>query len=145
MSAGLIISIISLCIAIASVSIGFYFSKLSAKTSVRPILVFLYSPDRGWNLSNIGNGPALNLLLTKAPYKRWEMPTRCYPLAAKDSINIWWMGHNMKKLGVSYDDVHGRTYTSICEEDQNVIHYTNCLEGFSDAEIKKVWEYQDMK
>ena len=71
----LLISFIAIFVAFLSVIISFYFSRLSSKTSVFPVLVFVYTKEWGWKICNLGNGPALNVIVAQSNGEIWDMPT----------------------------------------------------------------------
>ena len=85
-----IISTLALIVAIISTWTSIHFSKLNNKTSVLPLLVFLYSEENGWILKNVGNGPALNITIVYQNHKeeRWCNPTRVYPIDNGAQIQI---------------------------------------------------------
>jgi len=70
-----------------SVSLVAYFlSRNTNVSSKRPVLVFVYEHERGWILQNIGNGPALNIVVSRKAVKadrQWFNSVRIPPLSSK--------------------------------------------------------------
>jgi hypothetical protein len=60
------IGVASAVVSVIAITISWTISRLSARASVRPVLVFEYPPDEGWKAKNIGSGPALNVLIARA-------------------------------------------------------------------------------
>jgi hypothetical protein len=66
MSAATVISIASVAIALASLTVNFGLARRAAVRARKPVLVFVDEPARGaWVLHNVGNGPALNVLVAQ--------------------------------------------------------------------------------
>ena len=57
------VSVAALVVSVTSFGLTYRLSTQTATTSVQPVLVFEYSGDIGWSVRNVGNGPALNVLL----------------------------------------------------------------------------------
>jgi hypothetical protein len=111
------------------VTLGFSFRawQLGDRRARIPVLVFVLVRDQGWVLRNIGNGPALNVVVAwrdshdaTAP---WLDPTRVQPIPRDGEIALGWFvkGMNIEVLGATYQDFlgadtarSGRTYTATC-------------------------------
>src|SRR6266568_7873730 len=121
---GLWISLAALTLSLVATVTSVYFSQASLRTSILPTLVFVYSVDSGWAVRNIGNGPAINVVLAVEPSSGsgWQSPTQLYPVPVAEQVWLPWVGHNPKRLGVTYTDAYNRTYTSICDNDLTVIN-----------------------
>ena len=137
----LIISVIALIMSVTSVFSSVYFSRLGIKTNVLPALVFIYNVKAGWSLRNVGNGPALNVLVARrlSSDSDWDLPTRIYPIGKGEEVSIPWVGHNPKLLAVSYQDAHNRTYTSICDNDLTKIQEGKKLPEWDEGSIERIW------
>ncbi len=139
----ILISSVALLLSIIATGASIYFPNLSLKIGLMPTLVFIYSPSDGWALRNVGNGPALNIVVAYQMHtdRDWQNPTRLYPIPQGDKLTLTWVGHNPDKLGVVYSDANNRFYTSICDDD-----LTNVVEGIAlpkwkESEIVKSWEH----
>src|SRR2546426_2071346 len=117
------ISLAALTLSVIATVASIYFSGASLRTTVLPTLVFVYSPDSGWAVKNVGSGPALNVVLAVEPTRGagWQSPTQLYPIPTAGQVWLPWVGHNPKRLGVTYTDSQNRTYTSIVDNDLTVI------------------------
>ena len=137
----LAMSIAALVLSVVAVSSSIYFSRVGLQTTVLPTLVFVYRNDQGWSLRNIGNGPAMNVVVSHQLHGgvEWLEPTRLYPLPKGEETSIPWVGHNPDKLGVFYSDAHNRMYTSIADEDLTTISPGRELPVWSESEILPVW------
>src|ERR1700685_878931 len=51
--------------------------RLTDVRSVKPVLTITFENESGWNLNNIGNGPALNVIVSQRPEGGiWSAPVR---------------------------------------------------------------------
>jgi hypothetical protein len=62
-------SILSMALSLVAIGFGYYSFRRTYKTSIQPMLVFMNDgkDDSGksyWYVENVGNGPALNVLVT---------------------------------------------------------------------------------
>ena len=133
---------LALIASIVSVFLSTYYSHLGIKTNVRPTLVFVYDPNSGWALRNVGRGPALNVLVAyrESNTSEWQMPIRLYPLKNDDEIAVPWFGHDPEMLAVTYQDAHNAAYTSVCDNDLTTTYEGNRLPMWDERNIKKAWE-----
>lgn len=136
------ISIIALIVAILSFVLPFWHSWRSHKAEIRPILVFLYDMEKGWHIRNVGDGPALNVLVVRRQLQgQWLEPVRVPPVSSGDSLQLRWMKYtNTDQLGVSYQDFEGRPYSSVCRKDLTDIEDGNVLPRFNAESIQAHWQ-----
>jgi hypothetical protein len=105
--------------------------------SYRPVLVFEYDDKDGWILRNIGNGPAMNVIVaqglreseeirqlraprTQSEYEKWFNPIRIPPLAKDGHFKLSYLNKvNTTALGASYEDTDRKKYVSKCSNDLN--------------------------
>jgi hypothetical protein len=86
-------SVAALALSLISFARTYRPSAQSAVTSVRPVLVFEYRQAQGWSVRNVGNGPALNVVVARpseAPHGR--KPVRTPPLANGGRFKLTWIG-----------------------------------------------------
>ena len=140
----LVISLVALTLSIIATISSIYFSNIGMKTNVLPTLVFVYDSDKGWSVKNMGNGPALNVIVTHQDHgeKKWKEPTRLYPISENDVVNIAWVGQNPDKLMATYTDVHNRLYSSLTDEDLTTISDDDVSQPWKDTDIRRIWERQ---
>ena len=115
-------------------------NRRNALRGMRPVLVIAYRNDH-WNVANVGNGPALDLLVAcKIPNGRWERPVRIPPLSKDGQFELRWLnGVNNRGIGVRYRDIEGRWYTSRASNDLTTIRNGDHLEGWREDEIGRYW------
>ena len=142
-----IVSILAFLLASASFVISLWQSWRSEMISRRPILSIQYVGDSGWHLQNVGNGPALNILVAQKsggigrPGK-WFNPVRVPPLGNNESFHMKWLGHvNTTGIGAIYEDFNGRTYTSTCGADLVRLLVGNRIGMWKETEIGRHWNH----
>jgi hypothetical protein len=116
--ATLSVSITSAFISLSSLLSSILIFRASFRASVRPVLVFEYEQNEGWHLKNIGQGPALNVIVSQHRDSEWFHPVRVPPISKERSIALTWCLHdNEFGLGALYEDANGRKYTATCSND----------------------------
>jgi hypothetical protein len=125
--------------------VSFLGYRLTAVRNVKPTIILLYLKESGWHLKNIGNGPALNLLVAQRHESGgWFCPVRVPPLAQGDQTHLWWMGHtNVRWIGATYTDIDGRAYSSECSDDLTRISDGSVLPHWSEQQIRRAWQQTD--
>jgi hypothetical protein len=145
-SAAVFISAVSVVVAFSSLVVNFVLNHRAAVRARKPVLVFIDDPEEGsWVLRNVGNGPALNVLVAQRARGRWLNPVRVPPFG-KDSIFVLtWLGRtNVTGLGASYDDFEGRRYTSTLGGETSRAYDGDRLPRWEDAEIRRYWQLSDV-
>ena len=111
---------------IVSILISIWASKYIAKIGVKPILVFVYDADNGWTVTNIGNGPALNVIFAQKKKGmtfgkgKWIGQTRLPPIAVGGEYVLDWTDHDEDQyFGACYKDIDERRYHTVCGDDHN--------------------------
>ena len=91
----------------------------------RPVLIFVLGEDYRWHLQNLGNGPALDIVVSQIPKgsREWQRPTRVPPQRGKDGeVKLGWLKQdNDHALGAVYMDFKGRSYNSVCRRNRTDI------------------------
>lgn len=123
------------------------FSYESARLNRKPVLVFEYDGSRGWILRNVGNGPALNILMAqKVVGGGWFNPVRIPPISKDGEFIPKWLGHvNSTGLGAIYTDSEGAAYTSICGNDLSRIEKGQKFGPWQEDQIGKHWNQSPYK
>lgn len=108
----------------------------------KPVLVFVDVPEQGtWVLQNVGNGPALNVLVAQRQEGQWFNPVIVPPLSAESSYPLRWLGRiNTSGLGATYADFEDRRYTSTLGGERSHTYDGNRLPKWNDGEIRRHWE-----
>ena len=142
-----ILAIGALIVSIASITISYFAARSTELRSRMPVLVFIYSRHSGWMLRNVGNGPALNVIVARKRVKGdWFDPRRISPLGRDHQLVLEWIGHdNEYGLGATYSDFlegedqrRGR-YTVTCGNDLNRVRRGSHLPTWNESDIEAYW------
>jgi hypothetical protein len=142
LSPALFISAVSVVIALSSLVVNIRLNQRAAVRARKPVLVFVDEPNEGaWVLRNVGNGPALNVLIAQRADGRWFNPV-LVPPCGKDSVfPLRWLGRvNTTGLGATYADFEGHVYTSTLGGERSRTYEGNHLPNWADEEIRRYWE-----
>jgi hypothetical protein len=136
-----VLAVVAIVVSLASFMISFAWSRQSTIAGRRPILVFVYDGMRGWTIRNVGNGPALNVLVAqKRVGGEWFAPVRIPPLAISTEFGLEWLGHmNDTGLGATYTDFEQRTYSTKCGNDLSEVFSYRVLPEWREEQIKSHW------
>src|ERR687893_400657 len=97
------ISVAALLISGVSLAISYWHSRKSAITGRKPVLTFVYDDETGWVLQNIGNGPALNVIVAqKKVGEQGFNPVRVPPISKDGAFVCRWLGHVNTTRGIKY-------------------------------------------
>jgi hypothetical protein len=112
MSVATAIAIVSVVLAAVSFVVNYTIAHRAAIRARKPVLVFVDDPEREcWVLHNVGNGPALNVLVAQREGGQWFNPVLAPPLANDGAFPLTWLGRvNTSGLGVTYSDFEDRRY-----------------------------------
>lgn len=137
------ISALALVVSVGSFALSYNLSRESAITSVRPVLVFQFDENEGWSVRNVGNGPALDVIVAmkKDDKADWTQPMRIPPLA-KDgefSLKKWDIYTPARTLGATYRNIQEKVYSTTCTSDLSKTHEGNVLRTWPDTEIVRHW------
>jgi hypothetical protein len=119
----------------------------AARLARRPALVFTWDEVHGvWQLRNIGNGPALDVLILQRADRVWDHPLRMRELAADatDTVPRRWYEewHKDPELGANYLSVAEEKYSTKTGCDRSRID-TGWLAVDTADEIEPHWRYRD--
>ena len=143
----IIISLFAFFLALTAFCVSVWQSWKSGVISRKPILVIEYTGDTGWHLRNIGNGPALNILIAQkrvgiSGSEAWFNPVRIPPLGKRGTFHMKWLGHvNTTGIGAVYEDFRGKTYSSTCGNDLVKLYVGNQLASWQEQEIGRHWNH----
>jgi hypothetical protein len=133
------IAVSSAIFSLVAITTSWIIFRLTIHASIRPVLVFEYSPREGWKVSNIGSGPALNVIAQRH-LDNWTTPVRIPPLSKDGSTALIWCLHdNVHGLGAIYEDVGGRKYTSTCGKDLSRAFVGHLFGPWDEDKIGKHW------
>jgi hypothetical protein len=92
-------------------------------------------------LQNVGNGPALNVVVAQRNWGQWFNPVLAPPLAREAVTPLPWLGRvNNTGLGATYSDFEDRRYTSTLGGEIALTFEGNRLPVWSGREIRRHWE-----
>lgn len=122
-----------------------WLNQRAAVRARKPVLVFVDDPEQGcWTIHNVGNGPALNVLVAQRAKNRWFNPVRVPPLGKDGSLPLKWLGRvNVTGLGANYSDFEDRHYTSTLGGERSRAYEGDRLPRWEDEEIRRYWEFAD--
>jgi len=132
--------IIALVLSLIAIIVSLYTYAQNKKKDVMPVLVFSRRSATNWQVENVGNGPALNVVLGDGKEDgTWAIIAKLYPIAAGARVDLPWLDYGAR-LGTSYADVWGEKYATMCEDDINEFSQTRF---FSNIAInRREWELQ---
>jgi hypothetical protein len=130
-------------VSVMSLTISYLSSRKTSITGIKPVLVFVYDEEKGWILQNIGNGPAMNIIVAqKRVGGEWFNPVRIPPVSKGTEFILTWLGHvNDTGLGATYTDFQDRTYSSTCGNDLSRTFEGNKLRVWKEQEIGRHWNH----
>jgi hypothetical protein len=121
----------------------------TARLARRPALAFTWDGvTKRWSLDNIGNGPALDVVIVQSVAGTWSHPIRMPELAADQSMpvsRIWveeW--DENPGLGARYRSITGEQYMTQTGDD-----WSQMKEGWDDfppslwEAVQPHWRYSD--
>jgi hypothetical protein len=96
----------ALVVSVASFVISFLAARATERRARMPVLVFVYTFEKGWKIRNVGNGPALDVVVAqKEVGGDWFEPRRVPPMGRDHELVLEWIGHdNEHGLGATYSD-----------------------------------------
>jgi hypothetical protein len=141
-SAALFISAVSVVIALSSLVLNVWLNQRAAVRARKPVLVFVDEPhEHCWVLRNVGNGPALNVLVAQQADGRWFNPVLVPPCGRDSVYPLRWLGRvNNTGLGATYSDFEGYVYTSTLSSERSRTYEENQLPQWADQEVGRYWE-----
>jgi hypothetical protein len=144
-TAAIIISAISVSIALFSFVLNLRLNQRAAIRARKPVLVFVDEPSEGcWVIRNVGNGPALNVLVAQRADGRWFNPVFIPPFGKDGQFPLKWLGRvNVTGLGATYSDFEDRRYTSTLGGERSHTYDGARLPSWDDGEIRRYWELSD--
>ena len=136
------LSVGAFIVSVTSLAISILNNRRSAITGIKPVLVFVYNQERGWILQNIGNGPAMNIIVAQKQVNgQWFNPVRIPPISKGTEFVLTWLNHvNDTGLRATYTDFQDRSYSSTCGNDLSRIFDGNKLLDWKEGEIGQHWQ-----
>jgi hypothetical protein len=119
----------------------------AARLARKPALVFTWDQSQEvWLLTNIGGGPALDVVIMQRIKGRWVHPLRMPELAADGAHSVpkLWYGrwHHDPGLGARYRSITGEEYATKTGGDYSEIAETWGELGRVDSRVEPHWHYR---
>jgi hypothetical protein len=131
----------ALLVSLFSFALTYRHTRRTTVLSRKPVLVFVYDGQRGWVLKNVGNGPALNVIVAQMKNDKWFCRVRVPPIAKDGEFIPLWLGHvNDTGLGATYADTEGFPYSSITHNDLTNVYEGLRLSSWLEKQIGKHWQ-----
>ena len=136
-----LVSVIALVVSVVSFALSYLQSRKGAIASVMPVLAFVYERDGHWVLQNLGNGPALNVVVAEktTDTSEWSNPVRIPPLPREGRFPLPSVNVNARWLGASYNDIEGHEYTATCVNDDSRVQAGRALPRWAAGEVRPHW------
>ena len=117
--------IASLLVTVASLALNYFLFRKTQRASIMPVLVFARIATNRRQLANVGQGPALSIVVgDKGPGGKWGNKVRYFPIAAGAAVELDSLQHG-DELVVVYTDIRGNIYTSVCSASENRFFQSN--------------------
>lgn len=154
----LILSGAASLVSLVSVALTYRLWVLADRRSRLPVLIFMddrgkdTDPDKWWVLRNVGNGPALNIVIARKSTHdatEWSEPTRIAALARDSEVALPWLADSgfVAVLAATYQDFIGadgsgrvRAFTTVCSHNANSVRLGRHLPAWKVEEIPADWE-----
>jgi hypothetical protein len=135
-----LVAVTALIVSVISFSMSYLQSRKGAITGMMPVLVFVYDKDGQWVLQNLGNGPALNVVVAEKANDdaQWTHPVRIPPLPREGRFSLH-VNVNTRWLGASYMDIEGHDYSATCVEDDSRVTFGRVLPHWKADEVQPHW------
>jgi|SRR5579864_5731105 len=135
-----ILSGVAILVSLVTFVLSFTYTRRAERIAVRPILAFVYDGSVGWSIKNIGNGPALNVIVAQQAGSQWFNLVRIPPMKKDAEFVLNWLEHvNITALGSKYTDLNGNIYSSTCQDDLTRTFETNVFPQWSEKDNGKHW------
>jgi len=147
----LVLSVAALLISTGTLGLTYRAWQLTDRRARIPVLVFVLVREQGWVLRNVGNGPALNIIVARQAQHgdtEWLEPTLVQPLAKDAEAPLRWLVEDMDVavLGATYQDFAGadrsgagRTFTAICANSLSSVAPGRHLPDWPAAAVEPGW------
>ena len=105
--------ILAFLVSVLALAYSIYNGYYQQIVGVKPAIVFVYDGNSGWQIQNIGAGPALNIIIAKkdgggpnSSAGDWINPVRIPPLKKDGAFPLHWDPQtNTDSLGATYEDM----------------------------------------
>jgi hypothetical protein len=134
-----LIALAALVVSLITFAMNYQFTRRSTVLNRKPVLVFLFRKD-DWLLRNVGNGPAMNVVIFQMEEKEWIKPVRIPPVAKDGEFILHWVKHNVYGLGARYCDPENLPYSSTCIKDISRTQEGHIVSVLEDSKTLRYWQ-----
>ena len=94
-------------------------------------------------LHNVGNVPALNVVVAQRRDGQWINPVFAPPLAREARFPLTWLGRvNDTGLGATYSDFEDHRYTCTLGGERSRTYDGNRLPNWPGGEVRRYWQLE---
>src|SRR3954466_14728667 len=112
-------------VAVVSLILNYLLFRKTQRASTMPVLVFARVSAKRWQLVNVGQGPALSIVVgDKVKNGNWANRVRYFPIAAGAAVELDSLQDGDQFVAV-YTDIRGNAYSSICSASENRFSQSN--------------------
>ena len=136
-----LIASVAVIVSVATFVVSLWAGLRAESRARKPVLVFIDQPaDGNWVIRNIGNGPALNIVVAQRQDGFWFNPVKVPPLGRESSFSLVWLERtNDTGLGTTYVDFEGHAYTSTLGDEIARTYEGHRLPTWRDDEVERYW------
>jgi hypothetical protein len=134
---------LALATSVVSLAVSWYTHRDTARASARPVLIFSARTDSLWQVQNVGNGPALDVLVgDRNESGQYPRITGCYPLAAGASASLTWQQYP-HGWAATYADIFGNVFTTVCADHKNNVYGFNRFAAWRPVTSEWLYRWSD--
>ena len=142
--ATLVVSVIALVLSLVNFVVTLVLTLRRDDGAIRPVHVFTYRRE-GWQVENLGNGPALDLVFHRLLGESVTQNVRLPALGTGAAFPLHFARHDNRQVFVAtYRDADGRKYSSRSRHDLSTSRTGFEVERVPEAgSLLKWWELPD--
>ncbi len=119
----------------------------AARLARQPALVFAWDPSSAtWLLRNIGNGPALDVVIAQRTEGTWSHPLRMpeMPVDGRETVPRRWVEKWSENpgLGARYRSITGEQYATRTQDDVSEVTTGEDVLPVDGSAIEPHWQYR---
>lgn len=121
--------------------------SLAYQSSLQPVIVFYNKGQRPWEISNVGKGPALNIITAGGDTEfNWDAENSLLisAISAGNELEMTWIKRQGALVAI-YTDALGKEYTTVCVKNRNTITESNLYPDLLPARYQYQLDNKDNK
>lgn len=127
-----LLQMVTLVLSVAAMGLSYYAATRTYRSGFRPFLIFYNSEfdpneETSWTLENAGNGPAINVVVAGDGGARITEASEAVIIPSIPKGHSTRVGFLSVRntLAVTYSDVLGNKYTTICSDNRTTMYNSN--------------------